>query len=119
MLKFRKFIKLSPPFEGGVAGTLDYLIFTRLISRPGWLIYYFFTFISMKTKTSSTEKVSNLPDHLSVTGPLRLRQNYGTFKKQKIVTPVNTINHPGRKQTLQSFDYHCIAAAPPSKGGET
>jgi hypothetical protein len=23
----------------GVAGTLDYLIFTILISRPGWLIY--------------------------------------------------------------------------------
>ena len=68
----------------------------------------------MKTKTSSTEKVSNLPDHLSVTGPLRLRQNYGTFKKQKIVTAVNTINHPGRKQTLQSFDYHCTAATPPS-----
>ena len=29
----------SPPFEGGVAGTLDYLIFTSFISRPGWLIY--------------------------------------------------------------------------------
>jgi very-short-patch-repair endonuclease len=29
----------SPPFEGGVAGTLDYLTFTSLISRPGWLIY--------------------------------------------------------------------------------
>jgi hypothetical protein len=42
ILKFMKFIILSPPFEGGVAGTLDYLIFTRLISRPGWLIYYFF-----------------------------------------------------------------------------
>jgi hypothetical protein len=50
----------SPPFEGGGAlkicplgkfseepgcregaGTLDYLIFTSLISRPGWLIYNF------------------------------------------------------------------------------
>ena len=26
------------PFEGGVAGKIDYLIFTRFISRPGWLI---------------------------------------------------------------------------------
>jgi very-short-patch-repair endonuclease len=33
--------KVSPPFEGGVAGTIDYLIFTRFISRPGWLIYSF------------------------------------------------------------------------------
>jgi hypothetical protein len=30
--------KLSPPFEGGVAGTIDYLPFTKLISRPGWLM---------------------------------------------------------------------------------
>ena len=29
---------VSPPFEGGVAGRLDYLLFTRFISRPGWLI---------------------------------------------------------------------------------
>jgi hypothetical protein len=31
----------SPPFEGGVAGTIDYLIFTKFISRPGWLILSF------------------------------------------------------------------------------
>ena len=30
--------EVSPPFEGGVAGTPDYLMFTKLISRPGWLI---------------------------------------------------------------------------------
>jgi hypothetical protein len=49
-VKLRAII-FSPPFEGGVAGTIDYLIFTRSISRPGWLIYYFlFTFISMKNK---------------------------------------------------------------------
>jgi len=30
--------KVSPPFEGGVAGTIDYLIFTKFFSRPGWLI---------------------------------------------------------------------------------
>jgi hypothetical protein len=119
MLKFRKFIKLSPPFKGGVARTLDYVIFTRFISRPGWLIYYFFTFLSMNTKTSSTEKVSNLPNHLSVTGPLQLRKNYGTFKIQKVVAPVNLINHPGRNQLLRYFDYNCTAATPPLKGGET
>jgi len=28
------------------------------------------------------------------------------------------INHPGRKLTVQNFNYHCIAATPPSKGGE-
>ena len=26
------------PFEGGVAGTIDYLIFTKFFTRPGWLI---------------------------------------------------------------------------------
>jgi hypothetical protein len=29
------------------------------------------------------------------------------------------INHPGRYYSLQYFDYHCTAATPPSKGGET
>ena len=35
--------KVSPPFQGGVAGKPDYLIFTRSIPRPGWLIYLYFT----------------------------------------------------------------------------
>ena len=47
----------SPPFEGGVAGTLDYLIFTRLISRPGWLIYSIFvTILSIKNKNFFNRK---------------------------------------------------------------
>ena len=47
----------SPPFEGGVAGMLDYLIFTSLIPRPGWLIYsLFITFISMKNKNLFNRK---------------------------------------------------------------
>ena len=29
------------------------------------------------------------------------------------------INHPGRILTLQCINYHCTAATPPSKGGET
>ena len=29
------------------------------------------------------------------------------------------INHPGRNQPLQYFNYHCAAATPPSKGGES
>jgi hypothetical protein len=29
------------------------------------------------------------------------------------------INHPGRYYPLQYFYYHCIAATPPSKGGES
>ena len=32
--------------EGGVAGTIDYLIFTRLFSRPGWLIKLILTVLS-------------------------------------------------------------------------
>jgi len=49
--------KVSPPFEGGVAGTIDYLIFTSLISRPGWLIYsLLLTFIFMKSKNLFNRK---------------------------------------------------------------
>jgi hypothetical protein len=29
------------------------------------------------------------------------------------------VNHPGRNIALQCIDYICIAATPPSKGGET
>ena len=29
------------------------------------------------------------------------------------------INHPCRYKPLQYFDYHCTAATPPSKGGES
>ncbi len=48
---------LSPPFEGGVAGIIDFLIVTNFISRPGWLIYSFlFTFISMKNKNLFNRK---------------------------------------------------------------
>jgi hypothetical protein len=95
----------SPPFEGGVAGTVNYLISKNLISRPGWLIYSFVLFKYLcKTKTTSAEKALNHSDHFSGTGPLRLRQ---------------PINHPGRKQNLQHPDHNCTAATPPSKGGET
>jgi hypothetical protein len=31
----RRLENVSPPFEGGVAGTVDYLIFTMFIPRPG------------------------------------------------------------------------------------
>jgi very-short-patch-repair endonuclease len=49
--------KVTPPFEGGVAGIIDYLMFTRLISRPGWLIYSFsVTFISMINKNLFNRK---------------------------------------------------------------
>ena len=46
----------------------------------------------------------NLSDNISGTKQLRLK---------------HLINHPGRKQSLQYFDYHYGAATPPSKGGET
>ena len=35
---FYAHLVLSPPFEGGVAGTIDYMKYTKIISRPGWLI---------------------------------------------------------------------------------
>ena len=90
----------SPPFEGGVAGTIDYLIVTSLISRPGWLIYScLFFFISIKNKNLCNRKAVNLPEHIS--------------------GPDLQINHPGRKQNVQCYEYHCVAATPPSKGGET
>jgi len=70
------------------------------------------------------KKIFNIKGLKSFRSSLRnrstlLRQNYGTLKNQKIVTPVNTINHPGRNQLLRYFDYNCGAATPPSKGGET
>ena len=48
--------KVSPPFEGGVAGTIDYLIFTNHFPRPGWLIYSFFIFTSMKNENLFNRK---------------------------------------------------------------
>jgi len=38
--------EVSPPFEGGVAGMIDYMMFTRIISRPGWLICKSYLLIS-------------------------------------------------------------------------
>jgi len=34
-------------------------------------------------------------------------------------TFVEAVNHPGRNQSLQCFNYRCAAATPPSKGGES
>ena len=39
------------------------------------------------------------------------------FKKTKNI--IIKINHPVRKEALQQFNKHCVAATPPSKGGET
>jgi len=62
-----------------VAGTIDYLIFTKFISRPGWLIYSFFiNFVFLKKKASLTEKILNLSNHFSGTRLLQLK-HYGTL----------------------------------------
>jgi len=37
---------------------------------------------------------------------------------RKMKTGINTINHPGRDQSLQYIYYHSTPATPPSKGGE-
>ena len=64
------------------------------------MIYSFlFIFVSVKCKYLFNRKGLNSSDHISGPNP--------------------QINHPGRKHTLQYFDYHCVAATPPSKGGET
>jgi hypothetical protein len=55
-VKLRAII-FSPPFEGGVAGTIDFLIFTRSISRPGWLIHFILlTFVTMKNNNFFNRK---------------------------------------------------------------
>jgi hypothetical protein len=33
-------LTFSPPFEGGVAETDDYLLVDKLFARPGWLIRF-------------------------------------------------------------------------------
>jgi hypothetical protein len=38
-IEIQRLEKISPPFEGGVAGNGDNLNFTVFISQPGWLIY--------------------------------------------------------------------------------
>ena len=50
--------------------------------------------------------------------PEYLRNEIRNIINKKKNRPGKPINHPGRKQTLQYFDYHCTAATPPSKGGE-
>jgi hypothetical protein len=97
--------KVSPPFEGGVAGIVDYQIFTTLISRPGWLIYSFLCiFYIIKSKIIFNRKSFKTFQIITGTVP--------TWERQT--------NQPPRPQKAFSlFDYHCYAATPPSKGGET
>ena len=74
-------IKVSPPFEGGVVGTIDYLIYkvfsfpTGVVDSliPSYLYFY------EKHKTSLTGKALNSSDHHLGTSPLLLKQRYGTF----------------------------------------
>jgi hypothetical protein len=101
--------KVSPPFEGGVAGIADYLIYTMFISRPGWLIYFFLhIFISMKSKI-----ILNIKCLESFSSSLRS----WSISTKAALWDIK-INHPGRKRPLHYFDI-CTAATPPSKGGET
>jgi hypothetical protein len=101
MLKLSQVMVFSPPFEGGVAGTLDYLIFTSFSSRPGWLIYSFFiTFISMKNKNLFNRKGL---------------KTFRSFLMNK-ATSTEAANQPPRPQTyFASSNYICTVATPPSK----
>jgi hypothetical protein len=67
--------KVSPPFEGGVVGMIDYHIYT---------VFYLPTGVVD----------SNSSDHNLETTALPLRMSNGIFKYQKNLT----INHPGRYQ---------------------
>jgi hypothetical protein len=131
-----------------VAGIIDFLIFTRFIPRPGWLIYSFpFTFISMKNKnlfnikvlksyrsslrnssTSAEAVLWNILKSKNLEGR-KFRRQYSINSyivdfccpSEKLIIELDgdPINHPGRYQPLQYFNYHCAAATPPSKGGES
>ena len=48
-----------------------------------------------------------------------LKTQIGVVLNKKMNLFERLINHPGRKLNLQCIDYICIAATPPSKGGET
>ena len=68
------------------------------------LFLYFYLYIYEKQKYLLIEEAFNL----SGTGPLQLRQNYGRWQ-----------NQPPRPQpAFALLGYHCVAATPPSKGGE-
>ena len=67
--------EVSPPFQGGVAGIVDYLMFTKLISRPGWLIclsgrlFFLKSFLSHFSNSGSRN--TNLFSNLSTVNPKR------------------------------------------------
>jgi len=76
--------KVSPPFEGGVIGTINYLIYTVFYFPTGVVdSLILLTFIGMKTKTSLTGKALNSSDHHLGTSPHLLRLRYGIFKIKK------------------------------------
>jgi len=72
--------------------------------RGGWFISFIIYSYQWKEKPYSIEKALNHSDHLSVA------VLFGWSKP---------INHPGRIKPLQYYGDLCIAATPPSKGGET
>ena len=87
-------------------------------------LYFLFTFISMKNKNLFNRKGLK-----SFRSSLRKRSTSAEAALWDILKSKNLdgaphgeyhnpVNHPGRNETLQTFDYHCAAATPPSKGGE-
>ena len=106
-------------------------------AEPGWLIYSFlFTFISMKNKNLFNRKdlksfrSSLRNSYISAKAVLcevlkskKLKEENSEDNTVFVVTLLTSvvlqINHPGRNQPLQYFKYHCAAATPPSKGGES
>jgi hypothetical protein len=51
--------------------------------------------------------------------PENIKRDIRKVFKLKMNRSDRQINHPGRKVILQYINYHCAAATPPSKGGET
>jgi hypothetical protein len=55
------------------------------VTRPGWLINSFFrTFLIMKNNNLLLQKTLNISEHPLGTGPLLLKQHYGTLLNPEI-----------------------------------
>jgi len=71
--------KVSPPFEGGVVGTIHYLIYTVFSSPTGVVDSLISSYLYWyEKKTSLTGKALNSSDHHLGTSPLQLRLSYRT-----------------------------------------
>ncbi len=74
--------KVSPPFQGGVAGAVENQLFAKISSPAGVVDFFLITFMSMNNKNLFDGKV------LKSFRPLRNR-SISTYLKSKIRKPFN------------------------------